>query len=205
MGALSQLSSYIMEYGYLAIFLLVFLQQVGVPNPVTNELVLIFCGYLSCSGILNIYKIIAIAVLADVSGSMLIFFVFYFFSKWLISHSPKWLPLTGEKIERIKKRTLSRGQRSIFIGRMTPVIRGYVSVVAGMLEIVPKAFMATVVASAIIWNALLVIIGVLAAPYWDQMMQKSGVIEKITLLLAFIVLILFAGKYFQRKQPEDKP
>ena len=33
----SELALYITRYGYLAIFLLVFLQELGVPNPVTNE------------------------------------------------------------------------------------------------------------------------------------------------------------------------
>ena len=43
---------YITGYGYLAIFILVFLQEIGMPNPFPNELLLIFSGYLSFRGIL---------------------------------------------------------------------------------------------------------------------------------------------------------
>jgi len=44
------LSAYILKYGYIAIFSLVFLQEIGVPNPVPNEVVLLFSGYLSSVG-----------------------------------------------------------------------------------------------------------------------------------------------------------
>ncbi len=42
-----ELSDYIVQYGYIAIFSLVFLQEIGVPNPIANELVLVFSGYLT--------------------------------------------------------------------------------------------------------------------------------------------------------------
>ncbi len=41
---------YVTRYGYLAIFILVFLQEIGMPNPFPNELLLIFSGYLTFKG-----------------------------------------------------------------------------------------------------------------------------------------------------------
>ncbi|HTB07058.1 MAG TPA: DedA family protein [Bacteroidia bacterium] len=202
MDKISQLADYFAQYGYYAIFICVFLQEIGIPNPITNEFVLIFCGYLSYKGSLNIYEVILVAVSADFIGTILLFFVFYFFSKWLIDHSPKWLPLTGDKIEILKKRVLRNGQRSIFMGRMTPFVRGYVSVAAGMLNVGHKAFIGTVIVSAIIWNAGLVVLGRLIGPYWNIMLKESGVIEKVVLIIVLIAVILFIGRYFKRKQLE---
>jgi membrane protein DedA with SNARE-associated domain len=202
MGSLSQLSNYLHEYGYYAIFLLVFLQQIGVPNPLTNELVLIFCGYLSYTGSLNFYKAILAAVTADFIGSILLFFVFYSFSKWLIDNSPKWMPLTGDKIERLKSKVLKHGQRGIFFARLTPIIRGYVSLAAGMLNISRKAFMGTVIITAIIWNGGLVLIGRLIGPYWSEMSGKLGLMQNIILIIVVIIVIMFVGRYFLRRQTE---
>ena len=50
----SEVALYITRYGYLAIFCLVLLQELGVPNPVTNEFVLLFSGYLAFSGVLSL-------------------------------------------------------------------------------------------------------------------------------------------------------
>jgi membrane protein DedA with SNARE-associated domain len=204
MDSLHQLSLYLTDHGYYAIFILVFLQQIGVPNPVTNELVLIFCGYLSYSNTLNLYKTILVAVTADIISSSLVFFVFYFFSKWLINHSPKWLPLTGDKIERLKAKVLKRGQRGIFIGRLTPIIRGYVPVVAGMLNINRKAFLGTLVVSSTVWNAGLVLLGLFLGPYWSQIAGKTSLIQGIIIVGAVVLIIMYVGRYFQRKQLKEE-
>ena len=204
MEKLPELTSYFAHYGYLALFLFVFLQQIGIPNPITNEFVLIFCGYLSYSGTLNIYEAILVAIVADFIGTLILFFVFFFFSKWLIEHSPKWLPITGEGIEKFKGRVMKHGQRSIFIGRMTPFIRGYTAVAAGMLNVNRKAFMGTALISAVIWNAGLVLIGQLVGPYWSIMIAKSGLIGNVFILIVFVAIIIVTSKYFKRRQEERK-
>ena len=51
------LSAYIVKYGYMAIFSLVFLQEIGVPNPVPNEVVLLFSGYLASVGKLDLMTV----------------------------------------------------------------------------------------------------------------------------------------------------
>jgi membrane protein DedA with SNARE-associated domain len=204
MEALPKLAAYLSEYGYYAVFILVFLQELGIPNPITNELVLIFCGYLSYTGTLNFYKVIITAISADFIGTSILFFIFYSFSKWLIAHSPKWLPLTGETIEKMKKRLLRHGNRSVFIGRLTPFLRGYVSVAAGMLHVNRKAFLGTVIISAVTWSGGLVLLGRLIGPYWNTMLKESGVIGNIALIVTVIIIIMFVGRYFQRRQLNEE-
>jgi len=204
MDSFQQISNYLSEYGYYAIFILVFLQQIGVPNPITNELVLIFCSYLSYSGTLSFYKAILSAALADVVGSTLIFLLFYSFSKWLIDKSPKWLPLTGDKIERMKARVLKNGYRGMFFARITPVVRGYTSVVAGMLNIGRKGFITLIAITALFWNGILVLIGLLIGPYWGDFKNNLGIFGNILVGIVAIVIIMYVGRFFLRKQTEEK-
>lgn len=204
MEKLPELVFYLTKYGYYAIFLLVFIQELGIPNPITNELVLIFCGYLSYAGTLNVYKVILVAISADFIGTSILFFIFYSFSKWLLEHSPKWLPLNGETIEKLKTRLLRHGNRSVFVGRLTPFLRGYVSVAAGMLHVNRKAFLGTVIISAITWSGGLVLLGRLIGPYWNQMIKQSGLIENIVLIVVVIIAITFIGRYFMRRQMNAK-
>ena len=75
---LTEVNAFIINYGYLAIFALVFLQEVGIPNPVPNELVLIFSGYLAFKGILYLPLVILAAVSADFIGTNILYFTFYF-------------------------------------------------------------------------------------------------------------------------------
>jgi len=204
MDKLPELAFYLAKYGYYAIFLLVFIQELGIPNPITNELVLIFCGYLSYTGTLSFYKVILVAISADFIGTSILFFIFFSFSKWLTDHSPKWLPLNGETIEKLKTRLLRRGNRSVFIGRLTPFLRGYVSVAAGMLHVKPQTFLGTVIISAVTWSGGLVLLGRLIGPYWNQMIKESGLISNIVLIVVLIIVIMFIGRYFQRRQLNAK-
>jgi membrane protein DedA with SNARE-associated domain len=75
----SGLLGFVNDYGYLAVFLLVFLQEIGIPNPVPNELVLLFAGALTSVGGLSVWLMFFTAVAADVIGTTIVFSVFYFF------------------------------------------------------------------------------------------------------------------------------
>jgi len=65
-----------MEYGYLSIFLLVFLQEIGIPS-FPNELLLLYTGYLAYKGILDLFKVLMMVVAADISGSFILYILFF--------------------------------------------------------------------------------------------------------------------------------
>lgn len=68
--------NFIIGYGYLAIFILVFLQEIGMPNPVPNELLLIFSGYLSFKGFLFFPVTLLTVITADFIGTNILYFLF---------------------------------------------------------------------------------------------------------------------------------
>ncbi len=204
MDKLNDVAIFVSHYGYLAIFLLVFLQEIGIPNPVTNELVLMFGGYLSYFGSLSLVKVIVTVILADVSGTCLLFFSFYFFGNWLFSHKPKWFPVKAGTIDKLKRYVYRRGTFGIFIGRLTPFLRGYVSVAAGILRIRPKKFVTIVTFSALTWSGGLVAIGWMVAPYWNIAIDNLGIIQNILLLALIVAAITITGWYVLRSKPFSK-
>lgn len=197
---LNELNRIIMEYGYAAIFLFVFLQEIGVPNPLTNELVLIFSGYLAYSGILVIGKVFFVAVSADITGTSILYLTFYLLSRqYLFSHPPRaWLKL-AVRLEKLKKRIDNGNRWTIFMGRLTPFLRGYVSVAAGVLQIKPKVFLTTVLLSGMVWSGGLVLTGMMLGPYWNKLAQKISAVQFIMLLIILITVLLFTGKHIRSK------
>src|ERR1700730_11079751 len=104
----AQFMHFIIFYGYLAIFLTVFLQEIGIPTFVPNELSLFFFGYLSFQGNLNLCVVLAIAILSEMAGTILIYSVFYLFGSILIRNRPVWLPLPIAKISKFKKKIIKK-------------------------------------------------------------------------------------------------
>jgi membrane protein DedA with SNARE-associated domain len=184
-----ELVIYILKYGYLAIFVFVFSQEVGLPNPVPNELVLIFSGYLVFMGLLKLPLIILAAVLGDFTGTSILHTVFYFFGAYILKHKPRWLPFPVKTIFKLKNRISKNGLMGIYIGRLTPFIRGYTSVIAGLLQIKPKVFLPIAMITASIWASVYVTAGVLLGPFWSHVAPNLSSI-KYVLLLIFTTIIL---------------
>lgn len=197
------LANYIIAYGYITIFSLVFLQEIGVPNPVTNELVLLFSGYLAYTHQLNLALVLLTVILADAIGTTLLFTVFYFLGDWFLKKKPRWVPLG--KIEKLKQKIEERGQWGIFAGRLLPYIRGYTSVAAGLLRIPPKKFVTAVVLSATLWSGGYVLAGFLLGNKWNEVISKIGFGKLAFAILGIIILIfyiipLLVKKYSLRKK-----
>jgi membrane protein DedA with SNARE-associated domain len=185
----AELAAYIIKYGYLTIFSLVFLQEIGVPNPVTNELVLLFSGYLAYTHQLNLIVVIITVVLADFTGTTLLYIVFYYFGERLLNKKPKWLPM--EKIEKLKQRVERGGMVAIYAGRLLPYVRGYTSVAAGLLEIRPRVFLTAVLLSAITWSGGYVIVGFAFGSRWNQVISKLGFGEFALASVVILFLVVY--------------
>ena len=195
----SELALYITKYGYLAIFLLVLLQELGVPNPVTNEFVLLFSGYLAFSGVLSLWLVFLTAVSADCIGTTVLYAVFYLFGEYIMDHRPRWLPVSPAHIDRIARAISERQHWGIYVGRHIPFLRGYVSVAAGILATSPRIFIPAVVVSAITWSGGYVIAGRLLGPYWEQVAARIGGVESLILLATLIVIATLIGRTIVRR------
>jgi membrane protein DedA with SNARE-associated domain len=192
--------NYITGYGYLAIFILVFLQEIGMPNPFPNELLLIFSGYLSFKGFLFFPIALLTAVSADFIGTNILYFLFFKAGTHIIRKKPKWIPLSSGTIDRLTVKLSKGGKLNMFIFRLTPFTRGYTSVIAGLLHIKPKTFLPIALFSATTWAAVYVLTGYLIGPYWDLFLQRIDRFKFIMLATLVTILCVMLILYFLKKK-----
>ena len=199
----AELTHYIAEFGYAAIFLLVFFQELGVPNPVTNEFVLLFSGYLAFTGVLNFWLVLLTTVAADFIGTSLLYWLFYRFGTRLLVRLPKWLPISPERLKLVTSRISERERWGICGARLLPFLRGYASVVAGTLSIRPGVFLPAVAISAVTWSGGYVLTGRLLGPSWEQLSQRIGAIEGAAVVGTLSIAATFVGRAVlrRRRQP----
>ncbi len=202
-----ELVYYVTRYGYLAIFILIFLQEIGMPNPFPNELLLIFSGYLSFKGLLFLPFIILTALCADFIGTNILYFLFYTAGTKIIQKKPKWMPLSARFIDQMTSRISSGGLCRIYIFRLTPFTRGYTSVIAGLLQIKSRVFLPVAFASGLTWASVYIITGHLIGPSWDIFIRNIGnfkniMISVLVVAIFTVVLTLFYRKIFKKKDKE---
>ncbi len=200
------LIAYITKYGLIAIFSLVFLQEIGVPNPIPTELVILFSGYLSSIGKLNFVAVFFAAVSADFIGTSVLYFVFYYFSSWILARLSRRISM--DKIDRLKAKLEKRSFWSVYLGRLLPYVRGYTSVAAGILEIPPRIFLPAVILSAITWSGGYAIAGRILGPRWAILASKLGTgkfaILVLIALIIFIFVIPHAHRRYRRMKNKNK-
>lgn len=182
---------YVTKYGYWAIFLLVFLQEVGVPNPVPNELLLISSGYLISIRLLKFPLVILSAITADCMATLILHTVFYFSGAYILQRKPRWLPLSTGVILKLKKRISRSGLSAIYLGRLTPFIRGYTSVLAGLLQVKSLTYLPIALVTASVWATSLVLTGILLGPFWERVSNKLGNLVHIWLLVPVLIMVSF--------------
>ncbi|MCL4405037.1 MAG: DedA family protein [Patescibacteria group bacterium] len=189
-----ELTHYITSYGYLAIFSLIFIQELGVPNPVPNEFILLFGGYLTSVGTLSLPLTFLSAVSADFIGTSILFTIFYFFGKVIIKKKPRWIPIRAEHIERMTEKIAEKDWWGIYLGRLIPYVRGYTSVAAGLLNVRPHVFEMAVALSAITWSGGYVLAGHFMGGYWGKIAQEFGGVSFAFYSLIALFLIIFFGR-----------
>ncbi len=192
---------YISKYGYFTIFVLVFVQELGIPPPVPNELLLLFYGYLSSIGQLNFFIVFLTVVVADFSGTTVLYALFYNFGDAILKKISRFVSLGT--IDKLKKKLSKRQRWAIFVGRLLPYVRGYTSVAAGLLKIPPKLFISTVIISAAIWSGGYVTLGRILGGQWTIVASRIGSSRTATIVTIAILLALFFGPEIYRRIREE--
>lgn len=195
------LVNFITNYGYLAVFLLVLAQELGVPNPVPTELIIIFAGYLTSIGVLSLRQTFLAAILGDLVGTTTLCIIFYTFGSAIIQKKPKWLPIKWDKVEHAKKMISERGRWVVFVWRLIPYIRGYASVAAGFLNMPLTVFIPMAALSALIASGGYVLLGHFLGSRWNTVTDFIGSPVYIGVSVVLILgLIFIIRQIFRRRR-----
>ncbi len=195
---------YVTRYGYTAIFILVFLQEIGMPNPLPNELLLLFSGYLSFKGILYIPAVLITVVSADFIGTNILYFIFYTTGSVIMLKKPKWFPLSQKTLDNLTAKIKTGGYLNIYLFRLTPFTRGYTSVLTGLLQIKPRVFLPIAFISSVTWATIYVVIGYIIGPSWNLFAKNTGNFKYVLLAVLGIIICVVLIKYFIQKGKNNK-
>jgi membrane protein DedA with SNARE-associated domain len=199
----ADLIAFITHYGYLAIFILIFLQEIGLPDPVPNEFILLFSGYLAYAGVLKFWLVFGTAIAGDFIGTLVLYTVFYYFGKALLKRKPRWLPVSRERIDKIANTLSHKDWWGVYLGRLIPYLRGYTSVAAGLLQMHPGIFVTMVFLSAITWSGGYVIVGKLFGSHWNDLVRLLSSLRIVVLMVIGAVILFFILRYLRSNQKKN--
>ncbi len=173
---LALFSSFVTEeiarYGYVAIFVLMVLESACVPIP--SEVTMLFGGALASAAFvgdgnqLDLVAVGLIGALANLVGSWLAYGVGYAGGRPLIDRWGRYLLLRPHEIDRAHAWFERYGQRAVFLGRLLPVIRTFISLPAGVARMDVRRFSLFTLLGCLPWTFGLAVLGYQLGQRWDE-------------------------------------
>jgi membrane protein DedA with SNARE-associated domain len=181
-------SNLVSELGPLGVFLLMVPESACIPVP--SEVTLMCAGFAVKSGLMPFW----LAVLAATAGNLVGSLIAYAVGR---AGSDRDLgPRTTRALARCNRLFARYGIRAVFLARLMPLARTFVSLPAGYSRVALGPFTALTVAGCAIWAAAFALLGFVAGAGWSEL---SGTVS--TGLLALTALALASWFLLQRREP----
>jgi membrane protein DedA with SNARE-associated domain len=190
---------------YLFIFAWLFVESVGFP--ISDEPVLLLAGYLSTLGHLSLVVVIFVALVGKVAASCVAYWIGRQLDLERIKR-PETRPTSGvarwlwyaRPTEQMAQRTevffAKRGAWSVFLGRLIPVVRSFISYPAGAAGMPFPIFLVATTAGSLIWIACWTILGAVVGRSYRAL---EGPWRTASLWIIVAMLVGAAGYWLWRR------
>jgi len=177
------------HWGYLAIFLVVILGNMGFPIP--EETVLILAGFLVWHGQLYLPLVLAVGVLSATIGDNIGYWLGRELGRRALERYGHWVWITPERLDATQRFVLRFGAWGVFLARFVPGLRFLAGPVAGATGLPPWAFLVANICGALLYVPIAVgvgyVIGYGFGEYIAQIERLAGDFERLVLLVAVTV------------------
>jgi membrane protein DedA with SNARE-associated domain len=173
-----RLTAVITRFGALGVFLLMVPESACIPVP--SEVTLLFSGFAVHQGWMSFPLAVTAATAGNLVGSLL---AYAFGASGLVER----VPGARTVIERWEGLLARYGSKAVFVARLLPLARTFVSLPAGARRVRLSTFVAMTVAGCAVWAAAFVLAGLLAANAWTAV---GSIVGRIALGVGLAVLAL---------------
>ncbi len=143
-------------YSYLGLFIILFLEEGGIPFPVPGDLFIAAVAFMPNS---NYFLILLSVIFATLFGSTFLFSISRKFGMPILLKVSGFLRIKKERIEKVEKIFKKHEKIAIILGRLTPGFRTITPMVAGTFKVSYKMFWLNTVIAAFIWANMYYLIG----------------------------------------------
>ena len=177
------------QYGYLAVFVGILLENLGIPLP--GETITIVGGFLAGSGELNFWLVLGSAASGAFIGGIGGYFVGKYGGWKLILAGSKVFRIQEVQLEEIKTKFSENAVKAVFFGRFIPLIRIFSSPMAGVVEMPFGKFIGVNLAGALTWASVMTTLAFFVGKV-VSLEQLLEWVSKFAILALFIAIAAIA-------------
>lgn len=189
------LSGLIVHWGYLAIFVGVFLGNIGIPIP--EEAILVLAGYLVWEGQLRLSVVLLIGIISAAAGDNFGYWAGRRYGRATIERYGRWLFVTPDRYDSTQRFVTRYGPYGVFFARFLPGLRFMAGPLAGTAGMPFLSFLISNILGAAVYVPVAVAAGYAVGyglgDYVDVFRRVAGEVEYVILIASVISAVIILG------------
>jgi membrane protein DedA with SNARE-associated domain len=198
------LAHFFAHYGYWTIFIIVLLENAGLPAP--GDTVVLFGGFVARHGSLRLAWAILVALGAAVLGQCVGFVVGRYGGEPLIQKYRRKLPIAQTRYDRAQDIFLKNAAWAVFIARFVVVLRELAGLLSGVFRFSVSRFLLFNIGGAVVWSVSMSCLGYFLSRSWRELLHFVSRIDMLALVIfgtAVLILVLRQRKADKQQQTTD--
>lgn len=187
----------VFDYGYWTIGTLMFLDSANIPAA--SEVILPFGGYLSSPDMskLNLLTLILLTTITTTLGSILNYYLGFYGGKPFFEKHGQKIFLSKKDYEKGIEWFNKFGNMAVFLGRLIPGVRTFISFPAGVAKIKMPTFIVYTIAGSLIWCSALSYLGYTLGSRWEEIDVYLKDFHVVIIAAFIIIFILYLRHKFK--------
>jgi membrane protein DedA with SNARE-associated domain len=177
----------ISSFGYAGVFLAMAVESACIPLP--SEIILPFTGYMVFAGHFSFWQSTIAATLGNLFGGLVAYYIGVWGGRPFLIRYGRYFFINKRELAWTERLFEHYGEATVFIGRMLPIVRTFISLPAGIarMNLLKMATYTTI--GAFFWCALLIFVGQKLGENWDSLkpyFHRADVVVGGVIVLAVI-------------------
>jgi membrane protein DedA with SNARE-associated domain len=182
--------------GYFGVFAAMTIESAMIPLP--SELILPFAGFLVSdpsrlepltNGAWSFWIVVVVATLGNTAGSLIAYAIGAYGGRPFLDRFGRYLLIRPHEIELAERFFRRWGAPTVFIGRLLPIVRTFISFPAGVVRMPLRTFVIYSTLGALPWSAVLTLAGVQLGEHWVDIRHALQPFD-LGIAVAFLVLVI---------------
>lgn len=187
------------DYGYYAVLVLMILESACIPIP--SEVTMVFGGFLVSRGRLDFFWVGMLGTLANVLGSWLAYWVGLVGGRPLIERWGRYIFLRPHELDRAEVWFEKHGEAAVFVSRLLPVVRTFISLPAGVAKMPFVKFTVYTFLGCLPWTFALTWAGFLLGENWETFLKYG---EPVSIAIGVVLLVLLVWWLVRRARAKKR-
>ena len=125
----------ISSFGYFGVFIAMAIESACIPLP--SEIILPFTGYMVFLGHFSFWQATVIATLGNLFGGLVAYYVGVWGGRPFLKRYGRYFFINEKELAWTERLFERHGEMTVFVGRMLPIVRTFISLPAGIARMNP--------------------------------------------------------------------